>query len=1071
MLYLYQSNQLETLCAALDRILEIPAGGPLQANQVVVQNLGMARWLSQKIAENKGIAANIKFLLPASFIGEIFEFSLGQKADISAFKPEVLQWKIMNQLLDMGDDPAMTKVAAYLADDLDGSKLHQLTKEIATLFDQYLVYRPKMILEWEREQQANDEDSRWQAKLWRKLNPEQNMHWATLLKLFHQATQNGSLVEENLPSRICFFGINALAPAYLEVINQLGQLTEAHLFQLSPCRQYWDNILPERILAIKRKHWRQKPEEFADYFDDGNPLLASMGLAGQEFVRLTADFNPQTIKLYQMPSGSDLLSLIQSDIINADDRKQHTHIPIQQERSIQFHCCHSPMREIQVLHNRLLDLFAADAELKPSDILVMAPDIECYAPLISGVFDSVDKKLYIPWSISDLCGLNDEPEIEAFISLIQLPGSRYTAPEIMALLENPSIMARFEISEDNLGSIRACIADAGVRWGLDQQQRKQQGLEDSPLHTWEFAIERLLMGYITGPLDKPVANILPSAGKLNHSAAWLGQLANFFQALKWLERTLNSTPQRPVQWLKSLQLLLKIFFPNADNNDSQSVLRRIREALLDFSSDCKSAGFEQPLTLAVMRSHLLNKLSAPPPGQTFLKGSINFCKMTPMRALPFKVIWLLGMNNTQYPRSHRPLAFDLIDAKLVLGDRSRRTSDQYFFLETLLSARKQLCISWQGRHPRTNDALQPSVVVAELRDYIDRICAATPEHTASELLTTEHPLQAFSRRCYDGQPNTSSYAAHWLPISVHPDQQLFISQHLNSLIEERQGLDINELLRYWTHPVRYFAQQRLGLGLWRDNKPLEEAEAFLLDPLSQYKLKQGVLKIVLDGQDPQAELLRMQASGNLPRAEIGRTLYAETLGDAKAMKKRLDSVLKNPVKPLAIDINVADSRLYGYLDSLDQSGQYSYGPSKIKGKDILLLWLRHLLLLLAEASNMEPLSRHFAEDETICFGHVAKPLAELEPFIEGYHQGTNQPLHFYPQTSYVLARVLRKNNLKTAMSAALKVWSGSDYSRGEYLDTAYQICFRGLNEASILDPDFEQLADLYQAPLKHIEFL
>jgi exodeoxyribonuclease V gamma subunit len=148
LLYLYQSNQLETLCGALNRILEDPVGRPLQPDRVVVLNPGMARWLSQQIANRRGIAANLEFPLPASFIWEMFDLTLSGQTDLSAFRQEVLLWKVVDQLTELADESVMTKVSAYLVDDRDGNKLFQLAKEIASLFDQYLIYRPKMILYW-----------------------------------------------------------------------------------------------------------------------------------------------------------------------------------------------------------------------------------------------------------------------------------------------------------------------------------------------------------------------------------------------------------------------------------------------------------------------------------------------------------------------------------------------------------------------------------------------------------------------------------------------------------------------------------------------------------------------------------------------------------------------------------------------------------------------------------------------------------------------------------------------------------------------------------------------------------
>ena len=45
------------------------------------------------------------------------------------------------------------------------------------------------------------------------------------------------------------------------------------------------------------------------------------------------------------------------------------------DRSLTVHACHSPMREVEVLHDQLLAMFDADPTLKPRDIIVMVSDI------------------------------------------------------------------------------------------------------------------------------------------------------------------------------------------------------------------------------------------------------------------------------------------------------------------------------------------------------------------------------------------------------------------------------------------------------------------------------------------------------------------------------------------------------------------------------------------------------------------------------------------------------------------------------------------------------------------------
>ena len=1040
----------------------------------MVQHPGMERWLSQQIAATKGIAANLHFPLPAGFIWEVLEQTLNHQLDVSAFRQEVMLWRIMEQLGKVSDNPSMQKIARYLANDPGEQKQFQLAQRLADLFDQYQVYRPDMVLNWERGVVTDDEDSRWQATLWQSLTKTNTDHWASILKRFERAFRNKTLKTSALPQRICFFGIDALAPDYLKVIQQLSELTEIHLFQLSPCATYWDDVLPERVLSIKRKQWREQLSEFADYFTSGNPLLASMGQAGQEFTKLAAELNAQELKLYQTPRAHSLLATIQADILNAYDRGKTPEADLPaDDHSIQFHSCHSPMREIQVLHDRLLDLFATDPSLKPADILVMAPDIDPYAPLIGSVFDARDDTPYLPWSITDLSGHQGQSAIAAFISLIELCNSRYTAPDVMALLENPLIMKRFEFEPEDISSMRAGIRDAGIRWGLDRQQRNQQGLDDSQAHTWVFGLHRLLMSYITGPLDQPVSGILPLGAQLERSAPWLGGLATFIDALQALRLALQNPNNRPADWSRILKNMLSDFMADDDSAEHQDGLRQLRESIENFDRNIDCANFDQTLDLNIIQAYFVAQLSTPQARQSFLTGGISFCKMTPMRALPFKVIWLLGMNDTQYPRVELPLEFDLIHARPQLGDRSRRDSDHYLFLEILQSARQSLCISWQGRHQKTNDALPPSVVVAELRDYIDRGWQAersenntkeAEQKRSSTQLTTEHPLQAFSRHCYDGSPATASYAAQWrIRSEPNPDSRFF-RQALEPVAIDTLNIEVRELLRFWSHPVRYFLQQRLGLNLWEEDNELTESEVFSLDTLQQYQLNQTLVGDILQQRPHKLTLQRLQAAGDLPHGELGEQLYISQLVDAEALVQGIAPYTQHPVSRLEIALDLNDAHLSGWLDQLDQMGQYSFRLAKTKGKDRLQLWIQHLLLLLSRSDQVAPVSRHFGSDEVLTFGPVDDPQAELEPFVKFYRQGLRQPLHFFPASSLAWA----KAKPEVAMLRAIKVWEGGYYA-GENAELAYQIAFRGQAKEALFDTQFEQLSALFQPILAHQE--
>jgi len=1067
--YLYQSNRLENLFSLLCKILAVPLSDPLTPEIIVVPNPGMARWLTHRIAETTGIAANLEFPLPASFIWQVFENTLDELPDLSPFSREVLPWRILRHLKTLAADPAMAEISQYLEDDSDGMRAFQLADTVADLFDQYLVFRPDMLLDWEQKGRrqlsapdpATTRHGRWQALLWNELTRDHPLHRASLLQLFFQRSEEGSLQTADLPRRISLFGINSLAPAYLAVIERISQYTEVHIFHLSPCRQAWDDILPERQLTGKRKSWQQAGQaDISSYYTCGNPLLASMGRMGREFFSQLLQYDPVTTDLYQMPRSQSLLASLQADILDLRDRTENPGGPLDPaDTSVTFHNCHSRLREIQVLHDRLLDLFGADPTLKPEDILVMAPDISRYAPLIAGVFGAAEERLFIPWSIGDRRADEEDMVQRAFLDLLSLAAGRCSATEIMDLLENRVIGDRFMIGEEDIPGLRRRVAASGIRWGLDRHQRRQRGLEDSSIHTWEFGLQRLLLGHITGPVDSCGLGIIPSATTAGSSPAWLGGLARFIRRLQTLLEKL-ARDHEAAAWSDLLLQVVDDFFAE-DVDDHADGIRLLRETIHDFGANIEQARFSGPLSCAVIRSLFSRRLATPAGGRLFLTGRVTFCNMVPMRSVPFRVIWLLGMNDADYPRCRRPPDFDLMAKKPRPGDRNRRDDDRYLFLEALLSARDRFIVSWIGRDQRQNSDLPPSVVVAELRDYIDRSRPMAPR-PPSELLTTDHPLQPFSIRCFDGNPKTCTYSQLWLPTPPQEEEEekkknVFVDQPLPApdLEEIRAGM----LVRFWQHPIRFFLEQRIGLRLTVAEELLPDSEPFTVNPLTGYQVKQSILTRLLAGEEPLSACRQAAASAQLPRGETGRRHCQEMLAQAASVVERVEARGATPAPSHEFSLSLADIRLVGELDGLHDCGRISFRPAKCKAKDLLRLWIHHLLLCLLRPPGIDPVSTHIGVDATLTLAPVADPRPALEHLIRLFLQGMSEPLHFYPEVSYALASAA---NPATGMNRARRKWQTNYQYRGEEEDPAYALALRGRDP---LDDRFQELATMTFDPI------
>src|SRR5207249_3253158 len=127
---------------------------------------------------------------------------------------------------------------------------------------------------------------------------------------------------------------------------------------------------------------------------------------------------------------------------------------------------------------------------------------------------------------------------------------------------------------------------------------------------------------------------------------------------------------------------------------------------------------DKAVALDVVAAQLEDSLEESSSGAGFLSGQLTFCALKPMRSVPLKVVCLLGLNDTAYPRHDRPPGFDLVAQHPQRGDRNIRDSDRALFLEALLSAREVFYLSYIGQSLRDNNPLPPSVLVSELLDYV-----------------------------------------------------------------------------------------------------------------------------------------------------------------------------------------------------------------------------------------------------------------------------------------------------------------------------------------------------------------
>lgn len=944
---------------------------PLEDEVVLVQSSGIGRWLQLAMAETAvkagidgglGISAAVRFELPAQFIWAAYRVVLHEQnlPDQSPFDANRLRWLIFGLIEEQARRPGFEPIRHFLAADrTDPRRQFQLAHAVAELFESYQFYRADWLADWEAGRdrvstghqgfEALQSEHAWQPRLWRALveagGAASTAHRARLHQAFIAALERPNVSFPGLARRIIVFGISSLPEQTLRALAALSKHSQVLICLHNPCRYYWGNIIEARDdfrrwnarhrikTAVDRGEMPVRELVDTELDQWANPLLASWGKQGRDFIQLLDEMDrPEQYESW-FDDGIDLfedvddvaagclLGQLQQGILDLEPPPGHEQRqPVAaDDESISFTIAHGRQREVEILHDRLLEMFERDETLQPRDVIVMVPDIDAYAPHIEAVFGNLaasdgDQEIdprFIPYTIGDRNDRAQSGFLRAVAELLDLPGSRFTSSQVLGLLDVPALRERFGLQASDLDLLSRWVEGSGVRWGLDGRHRSRllgnvQGFEQN---SWRQGLDRMLLGYASGRADS-FQGVLPYDEVAPGSAELAGKLTALIERLAYWHKAL-SRPTTATGWAERLREMVGDCLDVGESDDALA-RHHFDRALEQLIEDTSQAGMNAPLPLEVVREVVLAELDRHSVSKRFLAGRVNFSTLMPMRAIPFRMVCMLGMNDGDYPRTRKPADFDLMDVYRRPGDRSRRDDDRYLFLEALLSAREKLYISWVGRSVRDNAEIPPSVLVGQLRDAIAGgwVLEGDGSEAAGkkllEQLTTEHPLQPFSRAYFDRAcERLKTYAREWVEVWQQPSRDVEAPQRSEAepVLPER-SLSLRDLEGFCRSPVKAFVNGRLGVRLRRkdDLGPPPEDEPFALDGLQSWALREALLRrLMLVQISPEAgggelkeqlqsiaekQLETVRLEGRLPLKSFGQTIEEAALEEAVEIGQR-----------------------------------------------------------------------------------------------------------------------------------------------------------------------------------------
>ncbi|MGV9798907.1 exodeoxyribonuclease V subunit gamma [Mycobacterium sp. NPDC003449] len=1002
-LHLHRAERTDLLADGLGALLSDPLPDPFARELVLVPAKGVERWLSQRLSNRLGVCAGVEFRNPRSLIAELIG-----TADADPWSPDALVWPLLAVIDDNLDQPWCATLAAHLGHfeagderELRQGRRYAVARRLAGLFASYARQRPRLLVDWA----GLPDDLTWQRPLWQALtervdaDPPDIRHAKTLARLSESAT--------DLPQRLSLFGHTRLPVTEVELLTALATHHDLHLWLPHPSDALWRSSSPPSGSIPRR--------EDTSHREVAHPLLATLGRDLRELHRALP--HPGTDEYLGTPDYPDtLLGWLQSDIAaNAVRPAGRTHRPA--DRSVQVHSCHGPARQIEVLREVLLGLLADDPTLQPRDILVMCPDIETYAPLITAGFGLGETAPRTPGEatsqgthpahklrvrLADRALVQTNPLLAVAAQLLAVAGGRATASEVLNLAESAPVRARFGFTDDDLDAVTAWVREANIRWGFDREHRRPYGV-DFVHNTWRFGIDRVLAGVaMSDDSHAWLETTLPLDDVSSNRVELAGRFADFVDTLRTAVDALSGT--RPLdEWLTALAGAIDALA----STDDEWPLAQVRREFAEMSEQPGAAA--TMLRLADIRALLDRRLAGRPTRANFRTGTLTVCTMVPMRSVPHRVVCLVGLDDGVFPRLGAVDGDDALARDPMTGERDIRSEDRQLLLDAVSSATQTLVVTYTGANEYSGQPRPPAVPLAELLDTL----AVTTEHLVP--VVTEHPLQPFDIRnvipgeLVPGGPFTfdpTALTAAQASAGQRASRPPFFADPLPA--PPPTDVALEDLTRFFNDPVKGFFRA-LDYTLPWDVDGVSDVMPVDIDALEEWTVGDRMLGDILRGMTPAGAQQAEWRRGTLPPGQLGWRRAVALRDQCALLAGEALGFRGGDGQAYDVDIDVgAGRRLTGTVSPVFADRLVSVTYSKLDGKHLLQSWIP-LLALTAGYPGRDWSAvcigrpRRGTTPRVGGLGGPADPVELLADLVAIYDEGRRQPLPLPVKTSFAWA--------------------------------------------------------------------
>lgn len=910
MLNLVYSNKLEALIAHLAQKINEDYLDKMHWNaiQIVVPNSTMREYVRIGLAKKIGIIANLHFQYIDEMIQQLVTLENYEVISITMMQNTLLNLLSNSKYLNKSCPNVLKKYLKYNPSDL---KLTQLVSTLSKLYHSYDIHYPNLIKSWRKQKNYIKPFSvteTWQKKIW--LDATNLLDIVGLHHLTISEITQLPLLKTNI-NNIHIFNMPVLDNVYYEFIEKLKSLYDVNIYALNPCQEFWEDLVTENEItaqAINTTKFQYNfiKESYKDKIIDlklANSLILQepyalklWGLAGRNNIKLLNKIaNYDFIDKFQTPKVNTLLKQIQNDIITFQIANKKFN---KSDSSITLLACPSYRREVEIIATeiwKLIDEYSnTNKPLSFSDIAIIIPpnQEDSYIPSIEVSFKDIQN---IPWVHKERLAKTLKEVLDIVKLLLELPLTDFPRTIVLNIATHPNITKRF--GAINIKMWLQLCNDLGIIRGIDNKAITNLYTEDDVLN-WDQGLKRITLGVFIANTDLQYEKYsytplsVSDRNAAGYFIAFIRSLIDDTNNLRYGYNDIDS-------WVNKIILYINNWL-DVENDEIAAIVDKISNFLRKTfiyknKNNLKAQNINFHTAKILIIESIITLYNQQP---NSLYGGVVVANYTQIRSIPFRACFLLGLEIDKFPRRDEYSNFDLCDQINQTNNASTKTTDKFNFLETVMSTRDRLYLSYTYIDDVTGEQLEPSSVYKNMHDLAN-------QYLINNLEIKYHPFYRFDQKYFCKQVNNDkfnkldnySYTAYneckslmtrELKNAIEIVNEQRANDTINTVLNNKKNnfdqipsdvinniltIRISDVKKWLECPLTGSAAVHLGLRKVNKNISTEE-ELFVTNKLDKYLLLRDVtLKTLHTGNLEEAYNQTIKKLKNQGRSSFG--LFAD----------------------------------------------------------------------------------------------------------------------------------------------------------------------------------------------------